>query len=163
MRVSRISRFASAAIALCAFSAYSTLAAEMPTIENAWVAAAPPGVKVHAGYFTLHNLSSAQVDLVGVSSPQYERAEFHETRVASGVANMVRQEQISIPAGGVLKMAPGGFHIMLMNSRAPVKQGDTVDMQLTFADGATLSFGAPVRKSGQDASQMHHHHEHKTH
>lgn len=162
MRKPALGRILSAAVTLCALSAYSAFAGEVATVEDAWVAAAPPGVKAHAGYLTLHNLSAAPIDLVEVASPQYEHAEVHHTTIEGGVAKMVRQAQVSIPAGGVLKMSPGGFHLMLMHPVAPLQAGDAVELRLGFADGSTVTFRAPVRKAGSPVSHDHHHH-HKTH
>jgi copper(I)-binding protein len=40
---------------------------------------------------------------------------------------------VEIPAGGVVKLAPGGLHLMLFGPKAAVKPGDRIPVTLTFA------------------------------
>ena len=134
-------------------------AAETPSVRDPWVREAPPVVKTHAGYLVISNPSDRPIHLVGVSSPQYQMAELHLSKVEGGVATMIKQGQITIPAKGELAMKPGGFHIMLMHPKAPLKAGDIVDVVLHFADGSSVAFTAPVRKhgaSGKAPSHGHH-------
>ena len=104
-------------------------AAETPSVRDPWVREAPPVVKTHAGYLVISNPSDRPIHLVGVSSPQYQMAELHLSKVEGGVATMIKQGQITIPAKGELAMKPGGFHIMLMHPKAPLKAGDIVDVK----------------------------------
>lgn len=116
-------------------------------VTDPWVRSAPPAMKMHAAYFVVMNPTGKAVDLVGASSPQYKMAELHLSKVEGGIATMVKQDQISVPANGKVAFAPGGFHVMLMHPRKPIKTGDTVDITLAFADGSTLGVKAPVRKA----------------
>lgn len=125
-------------------------------IMDPWVRSAPPAMKMHAAYFVLMNPTGKPVDLVGADSPQYAMAELHLSKVEGGVATMVKQDQISIPANGTLAFAPGGFHVMLMHPRKPIRTGDTVDITLTFADGSSIAVKAPVRKTHDTPHKMHH-------
>lgn len=134
-------------------------ASETPRVKDPWVRAAPPVVKSHAGYLVIGNPSDRPINLVGVSSPQYKMAELHLSKVEGGVATMVKQGQITIPAKGELAMKPGGFHIMLMHPKAPLKAGDAVDVVLHFADGSSVAFTAPVRKHGASGKTPSHRHD----
>jgi len=125
-------------------------------IMDPWVRSAPPAMKMHAAYFVVMNPTGKAVDLVGADSPQYKMAELHLSKVEGGVATMVKQDQISVPANGKLAFAPGGFHVMLMHPRKSIKTGDTVDITLTFADGSSLAVKAPVRKTHGGQKKMHH-------
>lgn len=121
-----------------------------------WVRSAPPAMKMHAAYFVVMNPTGKAVDLVGVASPQYKMAELHLSKIEGGIATMVKQDQISVPANGRLAFAPGSFHVMLMHPRKPIKTGDTVDITLKFADGSSLAMKAPVRKAHGTPKKMHH-------
>ncbi len=129
---------------------------EQAKILEPWVRSAPPAMKMHAAYFVVMNPTGKGVDLVGADSPQYKMAELHLSKVEGGVATMVKQDQISVPANGQVAFAPGGFHVMLMHPRQPIKTGDTVDITLTFADGTSVSVKAPVRKTHGAPKKMNH-------
>ncbi|MEX2615457.1 MAG: copper chaperone PCu(A)C [Alphaproteobacteria bacterium] len=147
MPSSRPKRYLSMAVGLYAFASLSAFAGEMPMVSDAWVPLAPNGAKMHAVYLTLHNSTAAEASVVGADSPQYMNVEIHHSRIVDGVATMTRQDQITLPSGGMLEMAPGGFHLMLMHPNAALKEGDAVDINLHMAKGGTLSFKAMVRKS----------------
>jgi copper(I)-binding protein len=121
-----------------------------------WVRSAPPAMKMHAGYLVIMNPTGKAVDLVGVASSQYKMAELHLSKVEDGIATMVKQDQISVPANGELAFAPGGFHVMLMHPRKPIKTGDTIDITLKFSDGSSLAVKAPVQKTQGMPKKMHH-------
>ena len=125
-------------------------------VMDPWVRSAPPAMKMHAAYFVVMNPTGKAVDLVGVASPQYKMAELHLSKVEDGIATMVKQDQISVPANGELAFAPGSFHVMLMHPRKPIKTGDTIDITLKFSDGSSLAVKAPVQKTQGMPKKMHH-------
>jgi copper(I)-binding protein len=59
-------------------------------------------------------------------------AEIHESVVKDGMATMPAVAALEIPAGGTVELKPGGFHIMLMGLKAPLKKGDMIMLELTF-------------------------------
>lgn len=156
--------FRPVAFAILALGLVSTLAmsgavlagGEKAKVTNPWVRSAPPAMKMHAAYLVLMNPTGKAIDLVGVASPQYKMAELHLSKVEGGIATMVKQDQISIPANGKLAFAPGSFHIMLMHPRKAIKTGDTVDITLKFSDGSTKAVKAPVRKTQGMPEKMPH-------
>ncbi len=155
MQSTRLKYVLSMVIGLTALCSVSAFAGDALVVTDAWVRAAPPGVKTHAGYLTLHNNADAHVSIVAAHSPQYEQAEIHYSRIVDGVATMTRQDQITLPPGGVLKMAPGGFHLMLMNPKVALQEGDTVEIALQMASGEALSFAATVTKTGGMSHDSH--------
>lgn len=118
------------------------------TVVEPWVREAPPNMRIHAGYAELKNQSAAPIDLISAKSPDYKAVELHLSRLEHGVATMAKQEQITIPARGMMKMAPGGSHLMLMHPKRALKAGETVEITLGFADGRRLTFHAPVKTPG---------------
>lgn len=140
-----------------AMAALSVSASEKAMLQGAWVREAAPNMMMHAAYLTVMNPGTKEIHLVGVESSQYVKAELHLSKVANGVATMVRQNQLTIPAGGTLVLKPGSFHIMLVKPIEPVKAGDEIDLSLRFADGAAMSVKALVRKGDPTAINMHKH------
>lgn len=133
------------------------LAADKVMVSDPWVREAPPNMSMHAAYAVLHNKSKAPVDLVSAKSPAYRMVELHLSKIEAGMATMVKQDQITIPASGMVKLSPGSFHFMLMHPRRTVSAGDRIEIIMGFADGKSQSFQAKVKKGGGMSDMKHHH------
>jgi periplasmic copper chaperone A len=117
-------------IALLCFAA--TPAYAQVQVVKAWTRATPPGAEVAAGYMTLRN-NAAQADrLVSVTSPAAGRVETHVTIRDGSISRMREVKGYEIPAGGSLELKPGGGHLMLVDIKAPFKQGAKVPVTLRF-------------------------------
>jgi copper(I)-binding protein len=139
-----------------ALSLWAPVGANELSIHDPWVAETPPGAMAAAVFMELRNAGADPVAVVRVSSPVAERSEFHRTVMDGDMARMERQSELLVPPGGSLVMAPGGFHIMLLQPRS-LKIGDTVPLALELADGERVEITAQVRpRTG--ASSSHHHH-----
>jgi copper(I)-binding protein len=125
---------------------WSTIAAAGDlSVSGAWVAEAPPGARLMAGYLRIANEGPGSVLLVGVVSPDFERVELHRTEVKEGVARMVHQSKLPIAPHGALVFEPGGQHLMLIGPRRILQRGDRVRLTLSFDDGTVLDSMAEVR------------------
>ena len=114
------------------------------TVEHGWVRWLPANLPA-AGYATLRNDSDRPVKLTGADSPDYGMAMLHRSMQMHGQDTMQRVDALDIPAHEAVKLAPGGYHLMLMNPKHPIKPGDTVRVSLHFADGETIRATWPVR------------------
>lgn len=115
------------------------------SVADAWVKSAESGMSAVFG--TLTNASASAVTLVGAASSAAGMVQLHETS-ADGSGGMSMQEKeggFAIPAGGELRLEPGGDHIMLMDLTAPLLAGDAVEVTLQFAGGAELPITATVK------------------
>ena len=120
-------------------------AAEAITLTDAWAKSADEGMT--AAFGMLANTSDQDVTITSATSPAATMIELHET-VDDGTGQMVMREVeggFVIPAGGMLDLAPGGNHLMFMGLTAPMAAGDEVTITLTFSDGSTTEFTAPVK------------------
>ena len=126
-------------------------------IENAWARATPPGAKLAAGYLTIRNAGAAD-RLVGASSPAAERVETHVTVKDGDVSRMRQVKAYELPAKGALELAPGGSHLMLVNIKAPLKEGDKVPLVLRFEKAGELKTELAVRPLGTTGRDHMHHH-----
>ena len=104
---------------------------------NAWIRWLPSNLPA-AGYVTLTNASDKNIDLTDVTSPDYGSAMLHQTVSNGSTTKMVMVDKATVPAHGSLKIAPGGYHIMLEEASHKIAPGDTVHVKLTFSDGETL-------------------------
>jgi copper(I)-binding protein len=55
---------------------------------------------------------------------------------------------LSIPPGQTITFAPGGYHIMMMGLKAPLKQGDRVPMTLQFEKAGKVNVTLDVQSIG---------------
>lgn len=128
------------------------------TVSGAWVREAPPHVEVSAAYFTLHNPGTEAHILTEVSSPQFQRAEIHATRMMNGQVHMQRVPELAVAARGSVEFKPGEYHLMLFQPRHSLKAGDTIELTLKFKDALQITVEAPIRK-GEEDEEPHHHHD----
>ena len=106
-------------------------------------ASATPTADSGAAYVSLMVHGSAD-RLVAVSTPAARMAALHRTVNVDGVMKMEHVDAIDIAADGMLKMKPGGYHIMLMGLNAPLKEGDEIDLTLTFEKAGEVKVKAKV-------------------
>lgn len=149
-----------AAAALALLLCTGAPAAERVTAENAWVPWAPPAIKVHAAYLTVVNHDHADQLIVGVESPDYERAELHVSAVKNGLAEMRALDQVPVPAHKTVAFAPGGMHIMLINPKRAYAVDERVRVVLRLQGGERIETAAQVRRRerAQERAPAHHHH-----
>ncbi len=114
------------------------------TVSDPFARETPPNAKVGGAYMTLTNHGAATV-LVAVGSDAAERVEIHDHIMDEGVMRM-REVEGGIPLGmhETVTLRPGGYHVMLMGLKEPLRKGGTVDLTLEFDDGSTLDLTAPI-------------------
>jgi len=121
-------------------------------VSNAWVQAMPPSQTTTAEYMTIANNSSREAILVSVSSDIAGATEIHQMSDMKGMMNMAQVSNVHIPALGKVTLQPGGFHVMLINLKKPVNQGDKVIITLHFQDGSDVIVNALAKKDQPEDS-----------
>lgn len=131
--------------------------ADTVKIENAWVRATAPGQKVAGGFLDL--TADADLKLVGGSSPASSTLELHMMKMDGGVMIMRQIKEIDLPRGKTVSLKPGGLHIMFIDLKQQIKEGDKVPVSLTVRNAAgkeqQLQVEAPAMRAG---GMAHHHH-----
>lgn len=112
------------------FACFSAQAAV--EVTDAWARATPPGQDVGAAYMNLK--SDQKTKLVGTSSPVAGSVEIHEMSMTNGVMKMRMLKTMPLAAGKVVKLAPGGFHLMLFDLKKPLTAGETIEIELSLQD-----------------------------
>jgi copper(I)-binding protein len=121
-------------------------------ISQAWSRSTPGGAKVAGGYLTIENKGSAPDRLVGGASDIAAKVEVHEMAMNNGVMTMRALETgLPIEPGKTVKLAPGGYHLMLMELKSPLKQGDKVPLTLEFEKAGKVSLSLDVQSVGAQA------------
>ncbi|MFU4581430.1 copper chaperone PCu(A)C [Pseudomonas aeruginosa] len=94
-----------------------------------------PGDLPAGGYFSLRNVGSQSVVLVGAESAAFEHVMMHRSTEKDGMASMEQVPQLEMAPGQTVNFAPGSYHLMLMKRRGPLTIGEEVSVTLLFADG----------------------------
>ncbi len=133
--------------------------AEHVMISDAWVREAPPGAAALAGYMVVMNHGDVARALVGAASPAFGNVMLHRTVMEGGVAKMVHQMRIELPANGSITFEPSGYHLMMMKPKQALKAGDVVPVTIEFANGEKMEVEYQVK--GMESTMGgggHHHH-----
>ena len=134
---------------------YSSFAAAELSIEQAYVRGLPPGQVVTAGFMRLVNSGGQDVVIIGARTSSAERTEIHAHRQRDGMVRMEQVASITVPAHGVFVLMPGDHHLMLINLHRYLKEGDSVEIELSLADGSRVIEQLPVRSVLNE--HQHHH------
>jgi periplasmic copper chaperone A len=116
--------------------------------ENGWVRWLPNKLPA-AGYVTIKNNGDKPVDLTDASSPDYGSVMLHETVSNGSTSQMIMVGKATVPAHGVLNIAPGGYHFMLEEAKHKIAPGDTVKLKLHFSDGTELDTPFKVKSPAE--------------
>lgn len=112
------------------------------------IAAAAPAPPLETGpmavYLVLGNRGSQPDTLLGVTSPSTSRGDIHATSTANGMSGMGPAGALPINPGEVLRMAPGGLHVMLDGLTAPIQAGDSLVLNLQLSRTGEVTFTIPV-------------------
>lgn len=118
-----------------------------PAMKDGWVRLPPAAMPMMAGFGRIANPCPAPVVIVSASSPAFGDVSLHETRIVDGVNRMRAIEQLRIVPDGNAVFKPGGMHLMLMQPRAPLKEGSKVVVNFKLQDGREILSELVVRKA----------------
>ncbi len=141
---------------LCA----AAVQAQTVTVRDAWIRGTVQGQSATGAFMELS--AKSDVRLVAASSPVAKVTEVHNMRMENGVMRMFPVAGIDIPAGKSVKLASGGYHVMLMQLDKPLAPGDRVPLLLTFelADKKreAVELSVEVRDLKGQPKKSHQHH-----
>ncbi|WP_128000757.1 copper chaperone PCu(A)C [Piscinibacter defluvii] len=149
--------------ALATLATLATLAMWAPivlaqtTVKDAWVRGTVPEQKATGAFMQLQSTQGGK--LVSASSPVAGVVEIHEMAMEGNTMKMRAVPGLELPAGKTVELKPGGYHVMLMDLKQPLKNGESVPLTLVVEgkDGRreTLELKAPVKAlaGGHDATK----------
>ena len=116
-------------------------------VRDAWIREPPPRSPA-AGYLVIENRGGDPVELVAVATEAAEQTEIHVMEYKDDRMTMRQVSKLQVPAGEAVALKPGGTHLMLMELRQPLRDGDEVELVLRFGDGTERLTQVPVQKKG---------------
>ena len=96
-----------------------------------------------AAFMTIKNTSSSADRLTGVSA-DFAEASLHETKMDGDVMKMNAISGVDIPAGQMVELKSGSYHVMFMNMTKQLKVGDSVNLVLEFEKAGKISVAVKV-------------------
>ena len=117
-----------------------------PRVERPWARATAGNASTGAAYMTIE--SAAPDKLVGASTPIAGRAELHEHVDQGGVMRMRSVDAVPVRPGTPTVLKPGGLHVMLMELKRPLKEGDSFPLTLRFERAGPREVMVRVEKAG---------------
>lgn len=130
-------------------------------VKDAWARPAMPGQGATGAFMSLMAPNGARV--LGASSPVAGVVEIHEMKMDGNVMKMRPVTVLELPAGRVVEMKPGGYHVMLMELKRPLAVGEKVriDLRLETPDKRLITLPVDVdvatRAPGSAADGSHKH------
>jgi copper(I)-binding protein len=122
-------KMSSIAVALVA-AAIAAPAWAQVTVSAPWVRGTVQGQKATGAFMQLKSADGAA--LVAAESPVAGIVEIHEMKMEANVMRMRAIPKLDLPAGRAVELKPGGYHVMLMDLKQPLKAGDSVPIKLKF-------------------------------
>lgn len=104
-------------------------------VSDAWSRPTPPGIAVGAVYLAIENAGAVADRLLAASSPIAASVEFHQSVKTGGVMSM----------RAVVRISPGGLHIMLTGLKGPLVLGSSYPITLQFRDAGNVSVKVSVQ------------------
>ena len=129
------------------------------TIDQPWSRATPGGARVGGGYLRITNRGQETDRLIGGSFPGASRVEVTEMAMDGDIMRMKPvQGGLEIKPGATVELKPGGYHLMFMDLKEPLKEGQTVKGTLVFEKAGTVSVEYIVRGMGGAPAAGEHKH-----
>jgi copper(I)-binding protein len=119
------------------------------TIAQPWSRATPPSARVAAGYLRIANAGGVADRLLAATAEPAGRVEIHDMSVVDGLMRMRElRGGLPVPGGHSVELKPSGLHLMLMDLKAPLQNGDRIRGTLTFERAGMVEIEFAVEAIG---------------
>ena len=144
-------------IALAALALAVSAAQAQTTVKEPWVRGTVAQQKATGAF--MHLTSAQGGKLVSASSPSAGVVEIHEMAMEGSTMKMRAIPGLDLPAGKSVELKPGGYHVMLMDLKAPLKAGESVAITLVVEgkDGKkeSIEVKAPIKALDAKGAMKH--------
>lgn len=114
-------------------------------IDGAWARPGSEG-RMSAAYFLISNFNETADTLISVQSEVSRYVEIHESYESEeGMVGMREVQQVPVPGQATIRFEQGGLHVMLMQLRDGLSDGDTFSLILNFSNYGEVIVDVPVR------------------
>lgn len=147
-----IKRFILLALLACAGSAQAAdYVSGNLRISQPWARATAPGAQAGGGFLKIDNKGPAD-RLIAATANVSNGVELHTMRMEGNVMRMAKLANgIELPAGQSVELKPGGLHVMFIDLRAPLKEGDKFPLRLKFEKAGEITVEMEIQGLGASA------------
>ncbi|MBS1158676.1 MAG: hypothetical protein H6R15_1095 [Proteobacteria bacterium] len=133
-------------------------AADNVSVDKPYVRLAPPSAPTTGAFMVIRNTGEKDIKVVKADNSASRLTELHTHLNEGGVMKMRPVPAIEVKAKGEAVLQPGGLHVMLIDLKAPLKEGDVVPITLSFDDGSSKRVEATVQRPMPMPATEHLHH-----
>jgi copper(I)-binding protein len=137
---------------LAAAAAASVPAWAQVEVKSAWVRGTVAAQKTTGAYMEIS--SARDASLVGADSAAAGAVEVHEMSMDKNVMRMRAVPRLDLPAGKTVELRPGGYHMMLIDLKQPLKKGDSVPLRLKIENKDKTVSTVEVKAEVRDATAV---------
>jgi copper(I)-binding protein len=130
-------------------------------IDHPYALPTPGAATTGAAYLrAIRNTGSEPDRLVGASTPAARAVEIHRSTMdAQNVMRMRAIDGVEVPARGEVRLRHGGaLHLMLIDLKAPLKNGDRFPLRLRFEKAGEREVTVWVQQPREAAGAHEHRH-----
>ncbi len=113
-------------------------------LHQPWARASIGQAKAGAAYLTIANEGSEPDRLLAAETPAAKVAQLHTHLMKDGIMKMRRVEAVEISPGEPVVFRPGGLHIMMMGLKAPLREGESFPVTLTFEKAGRVEISVTI-------------------
>ena len=113
--------------------------------SGSWVKLPSPGESGAMAFVAIENPTMYGIYVTSATADAAGKVELRDSS-QSGDARLKPIEFISVPAYDRVDMTPSGVHLVLIDLKRPLKEGDTIVLTLSTDNAGTLEVAAIVRK-----------------
>jgi copper(I)-binding protein len=124
-------------------------------VDRPFARATPPGAKTAAVYMTIDNVGSTTDRLLRASTPIAGGVVLHQMAQKDGMMTMRAVPSFEIIPGARFELVPGGYHLMLIDLKQPLKAGEKFPLVITFARTGTVTTMVLVEDMGATPGAKH--------
>ncbi len=117
-------------------------------IEQPVARATPPGATTGIVFFTIENASKDSERLLRASTPVAAGVVLHQMAQSGGMMRMRAVPSLEIGPWARLELGPGGYHLMLIDLKQPLRAGERFPLTLTFERIGTVTTMVTVEEMG---------------
>ncbi|MGK7753528.1 MULTISPECIES: copper chaperone PCu(A)C [unclassified Roseovarius] len=115
----------------------------------------PKMAKAGAGFMTITNNGDTDDVLLEVRA-DFPKVEVHTTEETDGVAKMMHVDNLPVPAGETVELAPGGYHVMFMGFSSQLEEGQEIPATLVFENAGEVEVMFNVESRPEEGETMDH-------
>ena len=125
------------------------------TIGHPYARATAAGQPTGGGYMSFANAGPAD-KLVAISADVSTSVELHTMSMEGDVMRMRQVDAIELASGKTVELKPGGYHVMFVGLKAPLKAGDKFPAKLKFEKAGEVDVTFNVEAPAAGAAEHKH-------